>query len=110
MAEETAKLVNVLRRIARSAGYAAWNKSEPDAARFCAQQYNRVLARLSELEPAVAPLFTQLPEAASPQVIRMAARELAAYFETEEPLAHVFGVHCGGGRGVRFGRATVWCG
>ncbi|MEK6320755.1 MAG: hypothetical protein AABN33_03620 [Acidobacteriota bacterium] len=81
---EIAKLTNVLRRIARAASYAAWNR-DADAARFCVQQYNKVLARLSELEGAVAPLFTQLPETASPEVARLAAHELAAYFEDEAP-------------------------
>ena len=52
MEQETVKLLNVLRRIARAAGYAAWNKSGPDATQFCVAQYNRVLTRLSELEPA----------------------------------------------------------
>ena len=31
MEKETVKLLNVLRRIARAAGYAAWTKSGPDA-------------------------------------------------------------------------------
>ena len=81
---EIAKLTNVLRRIARAASYAAWNR-DADAARFCVQQYNKVLARLSELEGAVAPLFTPLPDTASPEVVRLAAHELAAYFEDGEP-------------------------
>jgi hypothetical protein len=85
MEQETVKLLNVLRRIARAAGYAAWTKSGTDATQFCAAQYNRVLARLSELEPAVKPLFTPLSESASPEVTRMAARELLAYFEADEP-------------------------
>lgn len=85
MEQETVKLLNVLRRIARAAGYAAWNKSGTDATQFCAAQYNRVLARLSELEPAVKPLFAPLSESASPAVTRMAARELLAYFEADEP-------------------------
>ena len=85
MEQETVKLLNVLRRIARAAGYAAWTKPGPDATQFCVAQYNRVLARLSELEPSVKPLFTPLSENASPEVIRMAARELLAYFEVEEP-------------------------
>ena len=80
---EVRKLTNVLQRIARAAWYAAWHNTEPDAARFCALQYNRVLARLEELEPAVKPLFAPLPESASPQVIRMAASELAAYFDED---------------------------
>ena len=85
MERETVKLLNVLRRIARAAGYAAWTKAGPDATQFCVAQYNRVLARLSELEPSVKPLFTPLNDNASAEVIRMAARELLAYFEIDEP-------------------------
>lgn len=81
---EIAKLTNVLRRIARAASYAAWNR-DADAVRFCVLQYNKVLARLSEIEGAVAPLFTALPDTASPEVVRLAAHELAAYFEDEAP-------------------------
>jgi hypothetical protein len=99
MEQETVKLLNVLRRIARAAGYASWNKSGPDATRFCVTQYNKVLARLSELEPAVKPLFTTLSESASAEVIRIAARELLAYFEADEP-DYVFPY----GRGFYFGR------
>jgi len=47
MEKETVKLINVLRRIARSARYAASVKSDPETARFCVTQYNKVLARLS---------------------------------------------------------------
>ena len=92
MEQETVKLINVLRRIARAAGYAAWNKSGSDATQFCVAQYNRILARLSELEPSVKPLFTPLNESASADVIRIATRELLAYFEADEPeLAGSFG-------------------
>ena len=87
MEQETVKLLNVLRRIARAAGYAAWTKPGPEATQFCVGQYNRVLARLAELEPTVKPLFTLLPEASSAEVIRIAARELLAYFEADEPEA-----------------------
>jgi hypothetical protein len=83
MEKETVKLLNVLKRIARAAGYAAWTKSDPVAARFCVSQYNKVLARLTEIEPAVTPLFTLLAEDASPEVTRIAARELLAYFEAD---------------------------
>jgi hypothetical protein len=85
MEQETVKLLNVLRRIARAAGYAAWNKSGSDATQFCVAQYNRVLARLTELEPAAKQLFTPLSETASAEVIRIAARELLAYFEADDP-------------------------
>jgi hypothetical protein len=83
MEKETVKLLNVLRRIARAAGYAAWVRSEPQATQFCIGQYNRVLARLIELEPALKPLFTPLSESVSPEVVRIAARELLAYLEVE---------------------------
>jgi hypothetical protein len=79
---EIAKLVNVLRRIARAARHAAWNR-DPEAARFCVFQYNKVLARMTDLEPASAPLFGVLPDSASADVARIAAQELAAYFEDE---------------------------
>jgi hypothetical protein len=79
------KLLNVLRRIARAAGYAQWVKSEPDATRFCVSQYNKILARLSELEPALKPLFVPLAEDASAEVTRLATRDLLAYFEADAP-------------------------
>ncbi|HET6850832.1 MAG TPA: hypothetical protein VFH46_00840 [Pyrinomonadaceae bacterium] len=85
MEQETVKLLNVLRRIARAAAYAAWTKSGPDATQFLVAQYNRVLARLTELEPAAKPLFAPLSDSASPDVIRIATRELLAYFEADEP-------------------------
>ncbi len=85
MERETIKLLNVLRRIARAAGYAAWTRAGADATQFCVSQYNRVLARLSELEPAIKPLFAPLNDSASPEVIRIAARDLLAYFEADEP-------------------------
>ena len=85
MEQETVKLLNVLRRIARAAAYAGWTKAGADATQFCVAQYNRVLARLTELEPAAKPLFTPLSDSASPEVIRIASRELLAYFEADEP-------------------------
>ena len=110
MEQETVKLLNVLRRIARAAGYAAWTKAGPDATQFCVAQYNRVLARLSELEPSVKPLFTPLNESASAEVIRIAARELLAYFEADEPeLIPGFGRGFYFGCGPRRARARVKC-
>jgi hypothetical protein len=100
--QEVTKLINVLNRVGRAASYAAWNNAHPDAARFCATQYNRVLARLAELDPGLSRLFTPLPEAASPQVTRIAARELAAYFEDEVGRGRHRAYGCGSGR-VWFG-------
>ena len=49
--QERTKLINVLRRTARMAQQAQWTGAADDeAAVFCVTQYNRVLARLSELD------------------------------------------------------------
>jgi hypothetical protein len=90
MDNEKTKIINVLRRVARAAGYAAWVKREPEAARFCVSRYNKVLSRLTEIEPGLKTLFSALPDDASPEVVRMAGRELAAYFEDEAPEPHDF--------------------
>jgi hypothetical protein len=96
MEQETVKLLNVLRKIARAAKYAAWTRAKSDATQFCVSQYNRVLARLTELEPALKPLFVPLSDSASAEVIRIAARELLAYFEADEPdLVRVVYSRCG---------------
>ena len=102
---QIAKLVNVLYRIARNANQEALEEAEPDSARFCAAQYNRLLERLTELEPAVAHAFAPLMEDAPLTVTRMAALELAAYFEADGEDAPVGGRsrrHRGGVR-VRVG-------
>jgi hypothetical protein len=109
---EIAKLINVLGRIARAASHANWSR-DADAARFCVHQYNKVLARVSELEPAVAALFTPLPESGSADVARIAAHELMAYFEDEAPEASAGArgvrvrVHGCGGRRAWVGRVRV---
>lgn len=111
MEKETVKLLNVLRRIARAAGYAAWTKSGADATQFCVAQYNRVLNRLTELEPSIIPLFAPLNETASSEVTRIAARELLAYFEADEPeFARRFYFGCGPrGRRIRCVPMAVGC-
>ena len=81
--KELAKLVNVLRRTARMALQSEWTGSSQDAARFCIDQYNRVLARLKELDPGVGNVFGPLPADSSLTVAAMACRQLAAYYEDE---------------------------
>ena len=80
MNNETVKLVNVLRRIALRRRLRRLGQSRPRCSALCAAQYNRVLARLNELEPSTRALFVPLSEGSSPDVTRMAARDLAAYF------------------------------
>lgn len=107
MEKETVKLINVLRRIKRAARHAAWAKPDADAIRFCATQYNKVLARLAEIEPNVRTLFTPLSEDVAAEIVGIAAGELAAYFEDEAPEADLFrfAFGCGPERGRRRVRA-----
>jgi hypothetical protein len=81
--KELAKLINVLRRTSRMAMQSEWTGSAQDTAAFCVEQYNRVLARLKELDESVGRLFDPLPPGSSLTVVAMACRQLAAYFEDE---------------------------
>src|ERR1044072_1277464 len=81
--KELAKLVNVLRRTSRMALQSEWTGSNQDAARFCVEQYNRVLARLRELDPDVGAVLEPLPADSSLTVAARACRQLAAYYEDE---------------------------
>lgn len=81
--KELAKLINVLRRTSRMALQSEWTGGKEDAATFCTDQYNRVLARLKEIDPGVSVVFDPLPAASSLTVVAMASRQLAAYYEDE---------------------------
>ena len=80
--KEIAKLVNVLRKTARMTQSAGWTGDEEEAAAFCVKQYNRVLARLAELDDDPL-IFEPLPADASLTVVALACRHLAAYYEDE---------------------------
>jgi hypothetical protein len=81
--KELAKLINVLRRTARMAMQAEWTGGQEDAAAFCVDQYNRVLARLKEIDPGIHVIFEPLPSGSSFSVVAVASRQLAAYYEDE---------------------------
>ena len=71
--KEIAKLVNVLRKTARMAQSAGWAGDDDDeAAAFCAQQYNRVRARLNEIDDGSSNIFEPLPADASLTVVALA--------------------------------------
>jgi hypothetical protein len=93
---ELPKLINVLRRTSRMALHSEWTGSAEDTAAYCVEQYNRVLARLTEIDNTVARLFEPLPATSSLTVVAMACRQLAAYFEDE------VGPQKGYGRGYGF--------
>jgi hypothetical protein len=82
--KEVAKLVNVLRRTSRMAMQSEWTGGgDADAAAFCVEQYNRVLARLKEIDPDLISVFDPLAAGSSLTVAAMACRQLAAYYEDE---------------------------
>jgi hypothetical protein len=81
--QEVRKLINVLRRTARMAMQAEWTGSGEESAAHCVKQYNKVLARLMELDAGVGNVFDELPEDSTLTVAAMACRQLAAYFEDE---------------------------
>jgi len=81
--KEIAKLVNVLRRTSRMALQSEWTGGNEDVAAFCIDQYNRVLARLKEIDTDVGSVFDPLAAGSSLTVAAMACRQLAAYYEDE---------------------------
>src|ERR671933_1593918 len=81
--KELLKLMNVLRRTGRMASQAHWTGADKDATTFCAEKYNRVLARLKELDESVGAVFEPLPADSSLTVTAIACRQLAAYYEDE---------------------------
>jgi hypothetical protein len=81
--QEIAKLVNVLRRTSRMALQSEWTGSNQEVAAFCVEQYNRVLARLTEIDSSVGSVFGPLAKDSSLTVAAMACRQLAAYYEDE---------------------------
>ena len=89
--KELFKLINVLRRISRMSLQSEWTGGKEDAAAFCTEQYNRVLARLKELDPGISVIFEPLPAGSSLTVVAMASRQLGAYFEDELGPAKGFG-------------------
>jgi hypothetical protein len=95
--KEITKLVNVLRRTSSMAIQSEWTGGKEDASVFCVEQYNRVLARLKEIDPNVGTVFQPLPAGSSHKVAAMACRQLAAYFEDEvgasQGWGRAYGVH-----------------
>jgi len=102
--KELVKLINVLRRTSRMALQSEWTGGKEDAAAYCTDQYNRVLARLKEIDTGVSAVFEPLPAGSSLTVVAMASRQLAAYYEDELGPAGGFGPQYGRryGRGYGF--------
>jgi hypothetical protein len=87
-APELRKLIKVLRQTARLASQAGWGwacsgEGQEHTAKHCAEQYNRIFNRLKELDPTVGTIFSPLAEDARLEVVAIACRQLAAYYEEE---------------------------
>ena len=78
MEHELKRLAAVLHQIAHDAGCALLKPGAPDAARFCTTQYNRVHARIAEIDPDLTALFGTLPDEATAGQVRIVARAMAA--------------------------------
>lgn len=81
--QELKKLINVLSRTARSAMRVQWMQAGESEARFAVSQYNKILARLSELDPSVKNVFDPLAEDSSLVTVAMACRQVVSYYEDE---------------------------
>jgi hypothetical protein len=107
---EAARLINVIRVTAKMAMRLAWSGAGPEVSSHCIGQYNKVLARLKELDPQFAPFFQALPPNSSLQVAAMACRQLAGYFDDAVRLnersrrRHEHREHRSHGHGYRYGR------
>lgn len=105
---EIRKLTNVLEKTARMAHQAELTGANGNTAAFCAERYNRVLARLVEIDPELGRIFGPLEEGSTLTVVAIACRQVVAYFEDEtgghRPWGKAFGIGIGKGAFDQF-----WC-
>jgi hypothetical protein len=104
--QELRKLINVLHRTARAAVRLQWMGTGQDEARFAVAQYNKILARLSELDPNLKGVFEPLAEDSSLTIVAMACRQVVSYYEDElnveeERWPHGFAFKFGSGCGPK---------
>lgn len=81
--QELKKLINVLHRTARAAVRVQWMNVGEGEARFAVSQFNRILARLGELDPNSKIVFEPLAEDSSLTTVAMACRQVVSYYEDE---------------------------
>lgn len=102
--QELRKLITVLHRTVRSAMQLQWMGAGEAEARFAVAQYNKILARLGELDPTIKSVFEPLAEDSPLTVVAMASRQIVSYYEDEvrgEGPGWDFGVGVGMGCGPR---------
>lgn len=81
--KELRRLLNVLHRTARSAVRVQWMNAGESEARFAVAQYNKILARLTELDENLKHVFEPLAEDSSLTTVAMACRQVVSYYEDE---------------------------
>lgn len=87
MKREANKLAAVLRQIAYDAGHALLCRGDPEITRFCVAQYNRIHARLRELDLDLAAPFGPLADDAGAGEVRIVARALSTYIMQKTGMA-----------------------
>lgn len=84
--QELRKLINVLHRTARAALRVQWMNAGENETRFAREQFNRILARLGELDPNSKSVFAPLPDDSSLTTVALACRQVVSYYEDEVKL------------------------
>jgi hypothetical protein len=84
--QELRKLINVLHRTARAAVRVQWMHAGENETHFAVAQFNRILARLGELDPNVKSVFAPLPDDSSLTTVALACRQVVSYYEDEVKL------------------------
>ena len=103
--QELKKLINVLHRTARSAARVQWMNAGESEARFAVAQFNRILKRLTELDPGVQSIFAPLADDSSLLTVAMACRQVVSYYEDEVRTEHGWGFD----PGPVFGMGAAGC-
>ncbi len=103
--QELKKLINVLHRTARAAVRVQWMNAGESEARFAVTQFNKILARLGELDPNIKTVFEPLAEGSSLTTVAMACRQVVSYYEDEVRVEEE-----GGPRGFTAGFNIPGCG
>lgn len=89
--QELKKLINVLHRTGRSAMRVQWTHPGESETRYAVSQYNKILARLSELDPDLKNVFDPLAEGSSLVTVAMACRQVVSYYEDEVNVEEEYG-------------------
>jgi hypothetical protein len=99
--QELKKLINVLHRTTRAALRVQWMQVGEGETRFAVEQFNRILARLGELDPNVKTVFAPLPPESSLTTVALACRQVVSYFEDEVRVSDDWGRHGGFAAGFK---------